>query len=130
MITSTKDVYADAIKLLTLYCHSQAVATGWWNDPHTGEDIHGKRNVPELLCLCHSELSEAMEGYRKDSMDEHLPERKMFEVELADLLIRVFDIAGSMNLDLGGAFVEKMEYNLHRADHKHENRKKEGGKKF
>ena len=80
--------------------------------------------------LCVSELSEAMEGHRKNLMDDHLPTRKMFEVELADCIIRIFDIAGAVGLDLGGAFVEKMTYNANRADHKPENRLKENGKKY
>ena len=33
-------------------------------------------------------------------------------------------------LDIGGAIMEKLEYNKNRADHKIENRKLNGGKKF
>ena len=100
----------------------------WWQDPETGEPI--KRNKGELIALMHSELSEALEGIRKDLMDDKLTHRKMEEVELADVLIRIFDYAGGFGLDLQGAFEEKMAYNRNRADHKHENRVKEGGKKF
>lgn len=79
-----------------------------------------------------SELSEAMEGHRKGLMDDKLPHRKMFEVELADALIRIFDIAGApeLCLDVGGAFVEKMLYNAKRKDHTNEARLAEGGKKY
>jgi NTP pyrophosphatase (non-canonical NTP hydrolase) len=100
----------------------------WWLDIHSELPI--QRNVGELLCLVHSEISEALEGHRKDLMDDKLPHRKMFEVELADAIIRIFDIAGGLHLDLGGAFEEKMKYNAIRADHKHENRVKKGGKKY
>lgn len=77
-----------------------------------------------------SELSEALEGHRKNLMDDKLPHRKMFEVELADALIRLWDLAGAANLDLGGAYIEKMAYNENRADHKRENRLAENGKKY
>lgn len=100
----------------------------WWTDLHTGEPI--ERNVGEMLCLVHSEISEALEGHRKNLMDDKLPHRKMIEVELADAVIRIFDIAAGLGLDLGGAFVEKMQYNANREDHKRENRLKENGKKY
>lgn len=77
-----------------------------------------------------SEIAEAMEGERKDLMDDKLPHRKMVEVELADALIRIFDYAGAYGLDLQGAYEEKKAYNKVRADHKPENRLKEGGKKW
>lgn len=83
-----------------------------------------------MIALIHSEISEALEGVRKNCPDDKLPHRKMEEVELADALIRIFDYAGAHNLDLGGALVEKMAYNRSRADHKPENRRKEGGKKI
>lgn len=77
-----------------------------------------------------SELSECMEGERKSLPDDKLPHRSMAEVELADCLIRIFDYAGGFGYDIGGAFEEKMAYNAQRADHKPEERLKEGGKKW
>lgn len=71
-----------------------------------------------------------MEGDRKQLMDDKLSHRSMFEVELADAVIRIFDLAGSQGLDLGGAIVEKLAYNQQREDHKIENRKNDGGKKY
>ena len=110
--------------------HGRNVTAGWWNDLKTGESLKGKRNVPEMLCLVHSEISEAMEGHRKGLMDDKLPHRPMIEVELADALIRILDLAGGLDLDLGGAVAEKLEYNRTRSDHKRENRLKGGGKAY
>jgi NTP pyrophosphatase (non-canonical NTP hydrolase) len=100
----------------------------WWQDLKTGQPI--ERNKGEMLMLMVSEIAEAMEGIRKDLMDDKLPNRKMVEVELADLLIRVFDFCGGFGYDLGGSFVDKMRYNATRKDHSHEERLKPNGKKF
>lgn len=109
-------------------CHALAVNGGWWSDLETG--VRKERNRGELLCLIHSEVSEAMEGERKNRNDDKLPHRKMAEVELADVLIRSFDYAGGFGYDLAGAMIEKMGYNVTRADHQPENRKAVGGKAF
>lgn len=100
----------------------------WWEDVETGKPI--KRNKGELLALIHSEISECLEGERKDLMDDKLPHRKMAEVELVDAIIRILDYAGAFGYDLQGAFDEKMAFNATREDHKHEARKIAGGKQF
>lgn len=117
----------DGIQLMIELSHGNSVACGWYDDPD-GEPI--QRNVGERIALLHSELSEALEGYRKNAMDDHLPDRKSVEVELADLLHRAFDFAGHLGLDLAGAYAEKGRYNLRRKDHTLEHRKAEGGKVF
>lgn len=113
-------------------CHHAAKESGWWTDIQTGEPILTTRPhlVGEKLMLIVSEVAEAMEGHRKNLMDDKLPHRKMIEVELADAVIRIFDLAGAMGLDMGGAIAEKMEYNSTRDDHKIENRRAEGGKAY
>jgi NTP pyrophosphatase (non-canonical NTP hydrolase) len=108
--------------------HANAKAAGWWTNLETGKPR--ERNKAELICLMHSELSEAMEGVRKGLQDDHLPTRPMEEVELADCIIRILDYCGGFGLDIEGAVIEKIAYNKNRADHKVENRKKSGGKKF
>ena len=123
-------------------CHGASAAAGWWGEleqtgdlPYDvaevrGDGRFGKALVAQKLCLIHSEVSEAMEGHRKGLADDKLPHRPMVEVELADAVIRIADLAGALGLDLGGAIAEKLEYNRNRPDHKPENRKAEGGKKY
>jgi len=107
-------------------CHGLSYAAGWWHDPETGEPVG---TVPEKIALIHSEISEALEADRKSLMDDHLPDRPGVEVELADAVIRIFDLAGALSLDLGGAVAEKLAYNQERADHKREARVS-GGKAY
>jgi plasmid maintenance system antidote protein VapI len=111
------------------YCKEvHAANQKWWHDINTGEKL--QRNFGELIALVHSELSEALEGHRKNLIDDKLPHRPMVEVELADAIIRIFDICEGLGYDLEGAYREKMAYNAVRADHKIENRLKENGKKY
>lgn len=100
----------------------------WWTDIRTGERLN--RNMGEMLCLIHSEISEALEGHRKNLKDDKLPEYDMFDVELADAIIRILDLAGSCIPNFGEIFEAKMEFNANRFDHSIEGRLKEHGKKY
>jgi NTP pyrophosphatase (non-canonical NTP hydrolase) len=120
-----------AADILQYECHQAAKSAGWWIDPKTGASITDNPYCfSSKLCLVHSEISEAMEGDRKDLMDDKLPHRKMREVELADAVIRIFDLAGAYQMDLGEAIAEKMVYNQNRDDHKIKNRSQSGGKSY
>lgn len=101
----------------------------WWTDLETGE-YPIKRNVGELLMLATSELAEAMEGHRKNLQDDKLPQYKMFDVEIVDCLIRLFDNAGAFGIDLERIFQDKMNYNASRVDHTKAHRLSENGKKY
>lgn len=125
MCSATNEVRS-GIEATVKACHGASVAAGWWTDTDL-TDIHV---VPTKLCLIHSEISEAMEGHRKGRNDDHLPHRPMIEVELADALIRIADLAGALGLDLGGAVAEKLAYNAARLDHKPEVRAAAGGKAY
>ena len=103
----------DSINNLVEVTHGASKEAGWWNGLDPAKDIN---LVPAKLCLIHSEVSEAIEGYRKNLMDDKLPHRPMIEVELADAVIRIGDLCGALGLDLGGAIEEKMAYNAIRPD--------------
>jgi NTP pyrophosphatase (non-canonical NTP hydrolase) len=125
---------AETINDVVQAIHNANLRAGWWTSidgedlRHTSDNTGPKRNVPEMLALIHSEISEGLEGYRKNLMDDKLPHRSMLEVEMADAVIRICDLCGGLGLDLGGAIQEKMAYNAVREDHKLENRKQAGGK--
>ena len=127
----TNSILADIgteITLLSRIAYGNSVAAGWYTDLETGQpkELH----TGEEIALIHSEISEALSAHRSDEMDTHLPNRKAFEVELADAVLRIMNLAGYHGMDIGRAIVEKMEYNRHREDHKIENRMKANGKKY
>lgn len=138
--TLSTDAPVSSVELARMYtglqkaqmiCHALALHSGWWKAKDgTPIDPNDPNVFGTKMALIHSEVSEALEGGRKNKDDDHLHHRKSVEVELADALIRIFDTAGAMQLDLAGAVVEKLAYNQRRPDHKHENRFAEGGKVF
>jgi NTP pyrophosphatase (non-canonical NTP hydrolase) len=80
--------------------HEYAKDKGWWDRP---------RPIPELLCLLHSEVSEALEAYRNDIPND--ASHGLAE-ELADLVIRVWDMSEALGLDIAKAVNEKHQKNL------------------
>ena len=96
--------------------HDMAKEKGWWRD---------KRNDGELIALMHSELSEALEGLRAGNpTSEKLGKPfTQAEEELADLVIRLMDMAAARGWNIPEAILEKVQYNAERP-YRH------GGKKF
>lgn len=96
-----------------------------------------ERSFGDQIALMHSELSEALEEFRNTGLgdtdkfiyylsgswgvDGEKPEG--IAVELADVLIRIFDTCGKYNIPLEEALDLKLEYNKTRP-HRH------GGKKL
>ncbi|BDD05238.1 hypothetical protein [Aureibacter tunicatorum] len=104
-----------------------------------------ERNIGELLCLIHSEVSEALEAHRIEKHTHEMPSaisqgiqapnltkedaslfkkefeakiKNSFEDELADTMIRIMDLAAYLNIDLETHILAKIQYNKLR-EHKH-----------
>lgn len=90
--------------------HENAVEHGWWEE---------KRGFPEILALVHSEVSEALEEYRngREPTEVYIGSNGKPEgipIELADVIIRIFDYCGYAGIDIDAAITQKHEYNKSR----------------
>lgn len=94
------------LKELGIAAHETAVEKGWWENKD--------RNVPEMLALIHSEVSEALEAYRDNELQpKAYSDGKPIGMpsELADVIIRLVDLAHYLKIDLDLAVETKMAYN-------------------
>ncbi|MBN2135228.1 MAG: hypothetical protein JW737_05820 [Acidobacteria bacterium] len=80
-------------------CHSNAKMKGFWD---------ASQNIPEKVMLVVTELAEGVEAYRNGIV---IGEKDCFAEELADAVIRIFDICGYLEIDLEKELREKMKYN-------------------
>ena len=109
------------INELSKEIHKRNIDKGFFED---------KKNIGEMLALIHSEVSEALECDRKDDVctvsihavigwvkDEDFKAsfeqnvKDTFQDELADIMIRVMDLAAFKGVDLESHIKAKMRYN-------------------
>lgn len=107
-----------AIETIIFDVHKTAVEKKWWEPGPT---------FPEALMLVVSELSEALEKYRQHDPVEIFnyegTKPEGIPIELADAVIRIFDLAEGFNVPLAEAVMVKMAYNKTRPE-------RHGGKKL
>jgi hypothetical protein len=109
---------AAELRVLTYDIHQSNVRAGWWSNLATGESILHTRNRPEVMMLIISEYSEAWLGASDNAMDDHLTHRRMFDVELADAVIREMDLLGAEDAanTLTDEFVQEILANIDEFD--------------
>jgi NTP pyrophosphatase (non-canonical NTP hydrolase) len=104
---TTKELDLASLNGLRDLCFRNAVSKGW----HDRHDKNDPQTFPTLLCLVHSEVSEALEAYRAG----FAPHTIEVPSELADIIIRVMDLCGLYGIDIDKAVKKKLQYNESRS---------------
>lgn len=112
--------------------HQNAISKGFYDGINlTGEPT--KELIASFTANLHGEVSEFWEAYRNGQLNEPCDKTEAMkeahegegflrltcaEEELADIVIRAFDAAGALGIQLGRAIVAKHNYNTTRS-HRH-----------
>lgn len=116
------------LETLQTEAHENSARKGFWDEIREanalGDTGKVRSLINEKLMLVNSELVEAMDelrsGHAVDEVyegDKGKPEG--FGVEIADAIIRLFDLAGGLNLEVADLIEDKMAYNSASRGHLH-----------
>ena len=164
---TNSEVIKEGLALLVQQCHAASYNRGWWHDPITGlslipvdfdrhdavtfkwEEVRAAwfpYVIATKIALIHSEISEGLEAYRVDAIDDKIPFPGI-TAEMGDAVIRIADLMGCLQeyyasitkgevpeaihqYNLGAAILAKLPVNAGRIDHDLAKRVAPGGKKF
>ncbi len=102
--------YSGSVRQLCGIINDWSTGLGWWEDAE-------QQHIPTKLVLIHSEVTEAFESWRNGEEPDFLqPNGKPdgWGIELADVVIRCFDLATQQGLDMEDMLLRKMSYNAGR----------------
>ena len=103
------DIPEPRLDRLSEVCYDFAASCGWHDEP---------RDFLAALMLVVTELAEVAECYRHDDMgmriDAETGKPLGLDVEMADTLIRIFDLCDEFGIHLDDAFKIKLRFNAGR----------------
>lgn len=115
MDKQTTDAFMRVFNIVQTDVHETAMEKGWWDN---------ERDVGDLIALLHTEVSEAYEAVRHGNPpDDKVSDFDGLTAELADVIIRIMDMAAGLDLRVAEALIAKIKFNKTRS-YRH------GGKRF